>query len=152
MESVCQNRKAYHDYFILETVEAGVMLTGSEVKSLRDGKANLKDSYARIKDEEVFLVNFHISQYARADGFTHAAPDRTRKLLLHKKEIVRFAEKAREKGCTIIPTKIYFKNGRAKVELALAKGKTFYDKRETIKKKDVQREMSKAIKSRKTSA
>ena len=149
MEPVCQNRKAYHDYFILETVEAGIMLNGSEVKSLRAGKSNLKDSYARIKDDEVFLVNFHISRYARADGFTHDLPDRVPvNSSSTKREIVRLAGKAREKGCTIIPTKIYFKNGRAKVELALAKGKTFYDKRESIKKKDVQREMSKAIKAR----
>ena len=145
---VCQNRKAYHDYFIEETFEAGIILTGTEVKSLRAGKANLKDSYARIKDSEVFLINTHISPYTRADSFKQIDPERTRKLLLHKKEILRLIGKTREKGYTLIPTKIYFKGGKAKVEIGLAKGKAFYDKRETIKKKDVQREMQKALKDR----
>lgn len=145
---VCQNRKAYHDYFIEETFEAGIILTGTEVKSLRAGKANLKDSYARIKDSEVFLINTHISPYTRADSFKQIDPERTRKLLLHKKEILRLIGKTREKGYTLIPTKIYFKGGKAKVEIGLAKGKAFYDKRETIKKKDVQREMQKTLKDR----
>ena len=145
---VCQNRKAYHDYFIEETFEAGIILTGTEVKSLRAGKANLKDSYARIKDSEVFLINTHISPYTRADSFKQIDPERTRKLLLHKKEILRLIGKTREKGYTLIPTKIYFKGGKAKVEIGLAKGKAFYDKRETIKKKDVQREMQKTLKER----
>lgn len=145
---VCQNRKAYHDYFIEETFEAGIILTGTEVKSLRAGKANLKDSYARIKDSEVFLINTHISPYTRADSFKQIDPERTRKLLLHKKEILRLIGKTREKGYTLVPTKIYFKGGKAKVEIGLAKGKAFYDKRETIKKKDVQREMQKALKDR----
>jgi len=143
---VTQNKKAYHDYFIEETVEAGIVLTGAEVKSLRAGKANLKDSYVRIKDAEAFLVNTHISPYAQADSFSKAEPDRTRKLLLHKKEIERFIGKARVKGYTIIPTKIYFKDGKAKVEIALAKGKTFYDKRDTIRKKETAREISRAMK------
>ncbi len=146
---ICQNKKAFHDYHIEETFEAGIMLSGHEVKSLRLGMANLKDSYARILKEEAFLLNVHISPYALSDGFTHSEPDRTRKLLLHKKEIVRLIGKVREKGYTIIPTRLYFKGGRAKVELGLAKGKTFYDKREAIKKKDVQREMAKAVKVRK---
>lgn len=145
IELVSQNRKAYHDYFIEETIEAGIMLTGAEVKSLRAGKANLKDSYARIKDSEIFLVNTHISQYTKADGFTHPDPERTRKLLLHKREITRLLGKTREKGYTLIPTKLYFKDGKAKVELGLAKGKTFYDKREDIKKRDVKREIDKAM-------
>ncbi len=145
---VCQNRKAYHDYFIEETFEAGIILTGTEVKSLRAGKANLKDSYARIKDSEIFLINTHISPYTRADSFKQIDPERTRKLLLHKKEIIRLIGKTREKGYTLIPTKIYFKGGKAKVEIGLAKGKAFYDKRETIKKKDVQREMQKTLKER----
>lgn len=145
---VCQNRKAYHDYFIEETFEAGIILTGTEVKSLRAGKANLKDSYARVKDSEVFLVNTHISPYTRADTFKQVDPERTRKLLLHKKEIIRLIGKTREKGYTLVPTKIYFKGGKAKVEIGLAKGKAFYDKRETIKKKDVQREMQKTLKER----
>lgn len=126
-----------------------MVLTGTEVKSLRLGRANLKDSYARIKDEEVFLVNTHISPYTQADGFAEQEPDRTRKLLLHKKEIARLMGKVREKGYTLIPTKIYFKGGKAKVELGLAKGKTFYDKRETIKKKDVQREIARAVRTKK---
>lgn len=148
-EPVCQNRKAYHDYFIEETVEAGLMLTGTEVKSLRLGKANLQDSYARIKDEEVFLINAHISPYTQADGFEKINPERTRKLLLHKKEILRLIGKTREKGYTLIPTKLYFKKGVAKVELALARGKTMYDKRATIKKKEAARELSRAFKGRK---
>lgn len=146
IEIVTQNKKAYHDYFIEETVEAGIVLTGVEVKSLRAGKANLKDSYVRIKDGEAFLVNTHISPYSQADGFTKADPDRTRKLLLHKKEIERFIGKARVKGYTIIPTRIYFKDGKAKVEIALAKGKTFYDKRDTIRKKETAREISRVMK------
>lgn len=146
MEIVTQNRKAYHDYFIEETIEAGMILTGTEVKSLREGKANLKDSYARIKDTEIFLVKTHISPYTQADTFRKEEPDRTRKLLLHKREIERLIGKTREKGYTLIPTKIYFKKGKAKVELALAKGKTHYDKRESIKKRDVQKELQKAMK------
>lgn len=151
IDIVSQNRKAYHDYFIEETFEAGIILTGSEVKSLRAGKANLKDSYARIKDSEVFLVKTHISAYTKADSFNQADPERTRKLLLHKKEILRLIGKTKEKGYTLIPTKLYFKDGKAKVEIGLAKGKAFYDKRETIKKKDVQREMQKAMKTRRNS-
>ena len=146
IQSVCQNKKAYHDYHIVETIEAGIQLTGPEVKSLRAGKVNLKDSYGRIKGEEVFLLNTHISAYVREDSFKHTEPDRTRKLLLHKKEIERLIGKTREKGYTLIPTKIYFKNGKAKVELALAKGKAFYDKRASIKEREVKREISKAFK------
>lgn len=151
IDIVCQNKKAYHDYFIEETVEAGIILEGSEVKSLRAGKANLKDSYARIKNSEMLLINTHISPYAKVDSFNlnQPNPERTRKLLLHKKEILRLIGKTKEKGYTLIPTKIYFKGGKAKVELGLAKGKTTYDKRETIKKKDVQREMQKVLKARK---
>ncbi len=146
---VCQNRKAYHDYFIDETIEAGIVLVGTEVKSLRLGMANLKDSYARVKDSELFLVNTHISPYKQADRFTQPEPDRTRKLLLHKQEISKLIGKTKEKGYTLVPTKIYFKNGRAKVEIALAKGKKLFDKREAIKKKTVEREMEKAVKGRK---
>lgn len=147
---VCQNRKAYHDYFIEETYEAGIVLTGSEVKSLRAGKANLKDSYARVRGTEIFLLNVHISPYTQADGFAQHEPERTRKLLMHKKEIEKLIGKTREKGYTLIPTKIYFLKGKAKVELGLAKGKAHYDKRETIKKKDVEREISRAMKVSKT--
>ena len=147
---VCQNKKAYHDYFIDETIEAGIVLVGTEVKSLRLGMANLKDSYARVKDSELFLVNTHISPYKQADRFTQPEPDRTRKLLLHKQEISKLIGKTKEKGYTLVPTKIYFKNGRAKVEIALAKGKKLFDKREAIKKKTVEREMEKAVKDRKS--
>lgn len=146
---VCQNKKAYHDYFIDETIEAGIVLVGTEVKSLRLGMANLKDSYARVKEGELFLVNTHISPYKQADRFTQPEPDRTRKLLLHKQEISKLIGKTKEKGYTLVPTKIYFKNGRAKVEIALAKGKKLFDKREAIKKKTVEREMERAVKGRK---
>jgi len=152
IEPVCQNKKAFHDYFIEEKIEAGIILTGSEVKSLRSGKANLKDSYARIKDTEIFLLNAHISPYNRADGFTQQEPDRTRKLLLHKKEILRLIGKTRVKGYTLVPTRIYFKEGRAKVEIGLAKGKSEYDKRDTLKKKDANREIARAMSARKKSA
>jgi len=149
IEIVTQNRKAFHDYFIEETFEAGIMLNGTEVKSLRAGKANLKDSYARIKDGEIFLLNTHISPYNQADGFTQHDPERTRKLLLHKKEILKLLGKTREKGYTLIPTKIYFKDGKAKVEIGLAKGKTSYDKRDSIKAREVKREIEKTVKQRK---
>ena len=145
---VCQNKKAYHDYFIEESVEAGIVLVGTEVKSLRLGQANLKDSYATVRGSELFLVNTHISPYKQADKFSQPEPDRTRKLLLHKEEINKLIGKTKEKGYTLIPTKIYFNNGKAKVEIALAKGKKLFDKREAIKKKTVEREMEKAVKGR----
>jgi SsrA-binding protein len=148
IDIVTQNRKAFHDYFIEETFEAGIMLTGTEVKSLRAGKANLKDSYARIKDGEIFLLNTHISPYTQADGFKQHDPERTRKLLLHKKEILKLLGKTREKGYTLVPTKIYFKDGKAKVEIGLAKGKTSYDKRDSIKARDVKREIEKTMRNR----
>lgn len=145
---VCQNKKAYHDYFIEDAIEAGIVLVGTEVKSLRLGHVNLKDGYATLKGTEVFLVNTHISPYKQADRFSQPEPDRARKLLLHKHEINKLIGKVKEKGYTLIPTKIYFKNGKAKVEIALAKGKKFFDKREAIKKKTVEREMEKAVKER----
>jgi SsrA-binding protein len=145
---VCQNKKAFHDYFIEERFEAGIVLVGSEVKSLRQGKAHLKDSYASIRNGEIFLLKTHISPYLQADKFTQPEPDRKRKLLLHKREVVKLIGKTKEKGYTLIPTKIYFKNGKAKVELGLAKGKKVYDKRESLKKKAVEREMAKAMKVR----
>lgn len=148
IDIITQNRKAFHDYFIEETFEAGIMLTGTEVKSLRAGKANLKDSYARIKDGEVFLLNAHISPYTHSDSFKQHDPERTRKLLLHKKEIMKLLGKTREKGYTLVPTKIYFKGGKAKVEIGLAKGKTSYDKRDSIKARDVKREIEKTMRSR----
>ena|ERR1700687_4835689 len=147
MQLVCQNRKAYHDYSIEETVEAGMSLVGTEVKSLREGKVNLKDSYVHIKDLEALLFNCHISPYSHGNIMNHE-PLRTRKLLLHKKEIVRLQGKIAQKGYTLIPLKIYFKNGRAKVEVGLAKGKREFEKRESIKEREANREIEKAMKSR----
>jgi SsrA-binding protein len=147
MKIVCQNRKAYHDYSIEETVEAGMSLVGTEVKSLRDGKANLKDSYVLIKNMEAFLLNCHISPYSHGNIMNHD-PVRTRKLLLHRKEIIRLHGKIAQKGYTLLPLKIYFKEGKAKVEVGLAKGKREYEKRETIKEKEANREIEKAMKSR----
>lgn len=138
---VCTNKKAYHEYAISDTFEAGIVLQGSEVKSLRAGKANLKDGYANIKNGELFLYSVHISTYSFA---TQSAPDplKVRKLLLHKREIKKLIGKVTEKGIALIPLKIYFKaNGRAKVMLGLAKGKKLYDKRATIKDRENAREM-----------
>lgn len=146
-KNVCVNRKARHDFFIEETYEAGLVLRGSEVKSLRDGKANLKDSYARILKGEPFLLNAHISPYPAANQFNHE-PDRTRKLLLHKKEIRRLAGKVKERGLTLIPLRLYFKDGKAKVELGLARGKKLYDKRETLRRKVAEREVERSLKTR----
>ncbi len=147
MKIVAQNRKAFHDYFIEETLEAGMVLTGTEVKSLRDAKANLMDSYVLIKDNEVFLFNCHISPYTHGNIMNHD-PVRTRKLLLHKKELAKLQAKAAQKGYSVIPLKIYFKDGRAKTEIGLAKGKKQYEKRETIKKKEADREIQRAMRSR----
>jgi len=147
MKIVAQNRKAFHDYFIEETLEAGMVLTGTEVKSLRDAKANLMDSYVLIKDNEVFLFNCHISPYTHGNIMNHD-PVRTRKLLLHKKELVKLQAKAAQKGYSLIPLKLCFKNGRAKAEIGLAKGKKQYEKRESIKKKEADREIERAMKSR----
>ncbi len=147
MEIVCQNRKAYHDYSIEETIEAGMSLVGTEVKSLREGRANLKDSYVIIKDLEALLLNCHISPYSHGNIMNHD-PLRTRKLLMHKKEIVRLQGKMAQKGYTLIPLKIYFKDGRAKVEVGLAKGKREYEKRESIKEREAHREIEKAMKNR----
>lgn len=142
---VCQNKKARYDYEIIEVIEAGMVLLGTEVKSLRQGRANLKDSYARIKDGELFLMQCHISPYTHAYYDNHE-PDRVRKLLVHKREIKRLQGKTQEKGLTLVPLKIYFKDGKAKVELALARGKRSYDKRETLKRKTEERELERAIK------
>lgn len=147
MKIVAQNRKAFHDYAVEETYEAGIALTGTEVKSLREGKANLKDSYVLIKDSEAFLLNCHISPYSHGNILNHD-PVRTRKLLLHKKEISRLQGKAVQKGYSLIPLKIYFKESRAKVEIGLARGKKMYEKRESIKKREADREIERAMKSR----
>ncbi len=144
---VCVNRQARHNYFIDETFEAGLVLVGSEVKSLRDGKANLSDSYARIQNGEAFLVNAHMSPYPGANQFNHE-PTRTRKLLLHQREIERLTGKTRERGLTLIPLKLYFRRGKAKVELALARGKKLYDKRETLRRRAADREVERSLKTR----
>jgi SsrA-binding protein len=139
MKPICTNRKAYHEYHIEETFEAGLVLTGTEVKSLREGKANLKDSYAKIKDGELFLVNAHISPYSCGNIYNHE-PKRDRKLLMHKGEIDRIFGKVKERGYTLVALSMYFdKRNRAKMQIALAKGKTLYDKRESIKRKDEKR-------------
>lgn len=147
MRIVCQNKKAYHDYSIEETLEAGIQLQGTEVKSLREGKGNLKDSYVLIKDSEAFLFNSHISPYSHGNIMNHE-PLRTRKLLLHRKEIERIRGKALQKGYALIPLKIYFKDSFAKVEIGLAKGKRLYEKRETIKEREAKRTIERAMKSR----
>jgi SsrA-binding protein len=144
---VVENRKARHDFFIEETVEAGLALTGTEVKSLRAHKANLRDSYARIKDGEAFLQGVHIGAYAPAGQFSHKET-RSRKLLMHRREIDRFWGRVREKGYSLVPLRIYFLKGRAKVEIGLAKGKHLYDKRAAIATKTSRREMERALKSR----
>lgn len=137
---VCTNRKAKHDYVLGERIEAGLVLVGSEVKSLREGKASLMDSYARVKKGEVFLYNCHISEYAQASRLNHE-PRRVRKLLLHRREIKRLRAKTVETGRTLIPTRLYFAGGRAKVELAIATGKRKYEKRSAEKEKEVKREL-----------
>ena len=141
----CENRKARHDYFIHETFEAGIELRGTEVKSLRAGKANLRDSYAEVKDGELFLEHMHISPYEQGNIFNHE-PLRRRRLLMHKKEILKLFGKTREKGFTLIPLKIYFKRGRAKLELALASGKHNYVKRAALHEKSAKRDIERALK------
>jgi len=145
--TVATNRKAHHDYFIEETVEAGVVLQGTEVKSLRLGLANLTDSYAIVKNGEMFLLNANISIYPQGNLANHE-PLRTRKLLLHKAEIVKLTWKMTQKGFTLIPLKIYFLRGRAKVLIGLAKGKKSFDKRDTIKEKESKREVERVMKDR----
>jgi SsrA-binding protein len=142
---VCQNKKARHNYTIEDSFEAGLVLRGTEVKSLRDGKANLVDSYATINGEEAWLNHFHIDPYSPATQFNHH-PMRKRKLLLHKKEINKLIGKTQEKGCTLVPLKVYFKNGKAKVDLGIAKAKKLYDKRATLKKQESDREIDRAMK------
>lgn len=145
MKIIAQNRKAYHDYFIEDSFESGIILLGTEVKSLRDGRINLKDSYVIIKDAEAFVLNCHISPYSHGNIANHE-PLRTRKLLLHKNQIIRLKGKLVQKGYSLIPLKIYFKGSFAKLEIGLAKGKKLYEKREKIKEKEVKREIERAIK------
>ena len=147
MKLICTNKKATFEYFILDKYEAGIALTGTEIKSIRNGQANLKDSYAVIKNNEVYLLNMHISAYKQGNIFNHEET-RTRKLLLHKNEIRKIKEKIEIKGLTLVPVKLYFKGGIAKIELAIARGKHTYDKKETIKERDIKREADKALKGR----
>ena len=142
-----ENRKARHDYHIHETFEAGIVLTGTEVKSLRAGKANLKDSYGRLENTEIFLHNMHISPYEQGNRFNHE-PLRKRKLLMHRYEINKLIGKVKEKGYTLVPLKIYFTHGLAKVELALATGKKLYDKRDDIAERDAKRDVDRALRDR----
>lgn len=139
------NRKAKHNYQIFETIEAGIVLTGTEIKSLKAGKANIKDSYATIKNDEAFLINMHISSYENGNIFNHEET-RTRKLLLHKKEIYKLRDKIRIEGYTLIPLKIYLSKRYAKVTLGICKGKKNYDKREDIKKRDIERDIRSRLK------
>lgn len=136
------NRVARHEYFIEDELECGIVLTGTEIKSIRDGKANIKDSYAIIKNGECFLLNMFISHYKEGNIFNHNET-RTRKLLLHKKEIFKFYDRIRLEGYTLVPLKVYFVKGRAKVLLGLCKGKKDYDKRESIRERDIKRQMDK---------
>jgi SsrA-binding protein len=145
--TVTKNRKARHEYYIMETYEAGLALKGTEVKSLRNGKANLQDSFARVENGELLLYNMHISPYDQGNRFNHE-PKRTRRLLMHKREIMRLYGKTREKGLALIPLQVYFKNGLAKIELALAKGKKIHDRREDIAARDARREIERAFKER----
>ena len=147
MADIATNRQARHRYNLLETWEAGLVLTGTEVKSLREGKAQIKDGYASVRDSEVWLHNVHIPPYGPASRENHE-PERSRKLLMHRREIERLIGKTREKGLTLVPTRIYFRDGRAKVEIALAKGKDVGDKRQSIKEREMKREMERAIRIR----
>ena len=145
--SIARNKRARHDYHILETWEAGIALLGTEVKALRDGRANLTDAYGVVKDGEVYLLNLHIGHYDTGGVFNHE-PTRTRKLLLHRSEIRKMIGAVERQGLTLVPLDLYFKNGRAKVMLALGKGKKQHDKREDLRKKDDEREMARMVRAR----
>ena len=144
---IASNKKAHHDYFVLQKLEAGLALTGTEVKSLRDGRAQLKDAYVIFKDDEAFLFGAHISPYTHGNRENHD-PERTRKLLLHRKEIEKLRVQTVEKGLSVVPLRLYFKGSRVKVEIAVVRGKKQYDKRETEKNRELDREASAAMKSR----
>ena len=145
---VAQNRKARHDYTVLDTFECGIALKGSEVKSLRAGQVQLRDSYARVDDGELWLHGVHVAPYSYSSGFGAVDPDRARKLLMHRREIDELAGRTQQESLTLVPLAIYFKDGRAKVELALARGKHAYDKRAAIAKKDSRREIERMMKGR----
>ena len=145
METIIRNKKARHDFSIIESLEAGIVLQGTEIKSIREGKANLADSFARIENGEVFLYNFHVSPYPQGNIYNHD-PLRAKKLLLHRSQIKRLIGKVQQRGFTLVPLRVYFRNGMAKVELAVAKGKKSYDKRQDIAKREAQREMERELK------
>lgn len=145
MKIVTQNKKAFHDYFVLETYEAGIELKGTEIKSVRLGHVNLKDAFIRMKNDEAFIENMHIAPYEQGNIFNHE-PLRNRKLLLHKKQIKKLQREVKENGLTIVPTKLYFNTSKLKVEIALARGKKLYDKRQDLKAKDAKRDMERALK------
>jgi SsrA-binding protein len=142
---IASNKKAYHDYFVLSKQEAGVVLTGTEVKSLREGRVNFKDSYVIVKGDEAFLLGTHISPYSHGNRENHD-PERTRKLLLHRREIARLAEEIVQRGLTIVPLRLYFRKGKVKVEIGVVRGKKLFDKRETEKRREADRETASAIK------
>ena len=144
---LADNRKAHHDYHILSTYEAGIVLLGTEVKSIREGRVNLRDSFARVEGSEVFIYNIHVSPYSHR-GYADHEPTRRRKLLLHKGEIRKLIGKTVERGMTLVPVRMYLKNGRVKVVVGVAKGKKLYDKRETIRRREAERETRRAIKQR----
>src|SRR5438046_7017830 len=146
-QSIARNKRASHDYHIIETWEAGLVLTGSEVKSLRNGRANIGDSYAILQHGEVYLINLHVSPYEQASYFNHE-PTRTRKLLLHRREIKKMIGAVERQGLTLVPLELYFKRGKVKVALGLGKGKKLYDKRADEKKRDDERDMQRAVRTR----
>jgi SsrA-binding protein len=145
--NICRNRRALHDYEVLDRIECGIVLVGTEVKSLRDGHGNLEDAYARVDDGEVWLIGAEIPEYLYGNRLNHK-PKRPRKLLLHRREIAKFADRADEKGLTLVPLRMYFKDGKAKVELAIGKGKQAHDKRESLKKANAKRDIDRAMASR----
>ena len=147
LKVICRNKRALHDYSIIDTMECGIVLTGTEVKSLREGSANLEDAYAKIDGGEVWLIGSDIPEYTMGNRMNHK-PKRPRKLLLHRREIGKFAGKASQRGFTLVPLRMYFKNGRAKVELAIARGKQQYDKRQAQKKADDEREIRRSLSER----
>ncbi len=147
IKTIATNRKAYHDYEVVDTFEAGIVLTGTEIKSIREGKANLRDGFALIRNGEVWLLNVHIAPYAGGNRQNHE-PLRERKLLLHRQEINRLAGRVQEKGWTLVPLRLYLKDNKAKIELGLVRGKRQYDKREAIAKRDYEREVEREVKGR----
>ena len=147
MKIISTNKKASHDYFLLDKYECGIVLKGTEIKSIRSSKVSIVDAYARVKNGEIFIVNMHISKYNHGNQFNHEEK-RTRKLLLHKKEIIRLTNKLNKEALTLIPTKVYLERGLCKVELALAKGKKNYDKRQSLKEKDALRRAQQVLKER----